>query len=163
MNGFRYKKPAEQRDIFRPKLFYNYINLRLKNSQCTIKTQRSSKKKTLNNLSPFSRKHISYYFCDSWPLCVFSALCNLPRKAEICNKFFEKNFEKQFSLFSIFEVFCKGTDSPSLEGDFFVTFDHMEQTRFLIECGNYLDSVLSAPCVFSKLLLGQRVPPRFHS
>ena len=26
------KTPAEQRDIFRPELFYNYINLRLKNN-----------------------------------------------------------------------------------------------------------------------------------
>ena len=46
-NKLSNKKPAEQRDIFRPKLFYNYINLRLKNSQCTIKTQRSSKKRKL--------------------------------------------------------------------------------------------------------------------
>ena len=41
------KTPAEQRDIFRPKGFYNYMNLRLKNSQCIIKTQRSSKKRKL--------------------------------------------------------------------------------------------------------------------
>ena len=26
------KTPAEERDIFRPELFYNYINLRLKNN-----------------------------------------------------------------------------------------------------------------------------------
>ena len=39
------KTPAEQRDIFRPKLFYNYINLKLKKSQCSIKTQRSSHKR----------------------------------------------------------------------------------------------------------------------
>ena len=39
------KTAAEQRYVFRPKLFYNYKKLRLKNSQCTIKTQRSSKKK----------------------------------------------------------------------------------------------------------------------
>ena len=28
----RNKTPAEERDIFRPELFYNYINLRLKNN-----------------------------------------------------------------------------------------------------------------------------------
>ena len=44
---FKNKTPAEQRDIFRPKLFYNYINLSLKNSHSTIKTQRSSKKRKL--------------------------------------------------------------------------------------------------------------------
>ena len=41
------KTPAEQRDISRPKLFYNYTNLRLKNGQFTIKTHRSSKKRKL--------------------------------------------------------------------------------------------------------------------
>ena len=45
------KTPAEQRDIFRPELFYNYINLRLKNSQCTMKKVR--RKKALIHLSPF--------------------------------------------------------------------------------------------------------------
>ena len=35
-----YKQDArQQRDIFRPKLFYSYTNLRLKNSHCTMKTQ----------------------------------------------------------------------------------------------------------------------------
>ena len=62
-------------------------------------------KKALIHLSPFSMKHISY-FCDSWPLCVFSALCNLPRK-KISIVSLRINFEKHFSQFSIFEVFCK--------------------------------------------------------
>ena len=47
------KTPAEQRDIFRPKLFYNYINLRLENSQCTKKRQKLEEKKALIHLSPF--------------------------------------------------------------------------------------------------------------
>ena len=47
------KTPAEQRDIFRPKLFYNDMNLRLNNSQCTMKMQRSSKKRVVIHLSPF--------------------------------------------------------------------------------------------------------------
>ena len=33
----------------------------------------------------------------------------------------------------------------------------MELTRFFIDCGNYLISVFSTPCIFSKLSLGQRV------
>ena len=37
------KTPAEQRDISRPKLFYNYIKLRLKNSQSTMKKVRRKK------------------------------------------------------------------------------------------------------------------------
>ena len=45
------KTLAEQRDIFRPKLFYNYINSRLKRRQCTMK--KSLKKKALIQLSPF--------------------------------------------------------------------------------------------------------------
>ena len=32
MLGNENKTPAEERDIFRPELFYNYINLRLKNN-----------------------------------------------------------------------------------------------------------------------------------
>ena len=35
------------------------------------------------------------------------------------------NFEKYFSQFSNFGVFCKGNKFPSLEGDIFVTFDYM--------------------------------------
>ena len=46
------KRPAEQRDIFRQKLFYNEINWRLKKSQCTMKMQ-SSKKKVLIHLRAF--------------------------------------------------------------------------------------------------------------
>ena len=45
-------------------------------------------KKALIHLSPLSRKHISYFFCDIWPLCVFSALCNPPKKETIFNNFF---------------------------------------------------------------------------
>ena len=45
--------PTEQWDYFRPKLFYNYINLRLNNSQCTMK--KSSNKNTLIHRSSFSK------------------------------------------------------------------------------------------------------------
>ena len=38
------KTPADQRDIFRPKLFHNDINLRLKSSQCTVKMQEVRRK-----------------------------------------------------------------------------------------------------------------------
>ena len=58
---FLNKTPAEQRDIFRPELFYNYINLRLKNNSCTIKTLRSSKKRKLRFIfAQFWRKHVYY-------------------------------------------------------------------------------------------------------
>ena len=49
--------------------------------------------------------------------------------------------------------FVKEINFPSLEGDFFVTFDQMKLTRFLIDCGDYLISVFSALCVFPKLSL----------
>ena len=107
------------------------------------KAKKFEEKKALIHLSPFSRKGISYN-CDSWPLCAFSALCNLPRKKKSFNDFFEKHF----SQFSIFEVFCKGHKFPSLEGDLFVTFDHIELTRFPNCCGYYLTSVFLTPCVF---------------
>ena len=152
------KTPAEQRDIFRPNLFYNYIKLRLKNA--LKNATKFDEKKALIHYCPFSKKHRffrSYFFCDSWPLCVFSALCNLPRK-----KIFN-NFEKHFSQFSILRFSVKEISSPSLEGDFFVTFDHMKLTRCLIDCGKSLFSVFLAPCIFLKLSFGQRVPSCFHS
>ena len=43
------KTPAEQRNVFRPKLFYNYINLRLKNSQCTKKRKEVRKKESFDS------------------------------------------------------------------------------------------------------------------
>ena len=46
---------------------------------------------------------------------------------------------------------------PSLEGDFFATFDHtLELTRILIDCRTYLLSVFTTLCVFPKLSFGQR-------
>ena len=41
--------PAEQRDIFRHKLFYNDINLRLKNSQSTMKMQKQNSTKKFDS------------------------------------------------------------------------------------------------------------------
>ena len=32
----------------------------------------------------------------------------------------------------------KETNFPSLEGDLFVTFDHVELMSFLFDCGKYL-------------------------
>ena len=106
MNKILTKAPAEQRDIFRPKQFYNYINLRLKNSQCTMK--KSSKKKALIHLSPFIRQHLIYCFCNSCPFFECSALCDLPRE----EKLFEDNFRNTFSQNLCFEVFCKGNKFP---------------------------------------------------
>ena len=99
-SNFYTRRP--QRDIFRPKLFYNYLNLRLKNSQCTIKTKKFEEKKALIHLSPFSRKHIRYCFCDSWPLCGFLALCNLSRKKKIFNNLFVNELRKTFFTIFIF-------------------------------------------------------------
>ena len=105
----RNKTPAELRDIFRPKLFYNYINLRLKNSQCT----KNAKKfiKVLFHPSPYQRNPLIYHFCDS----VFS----LFRHYAVYQKKFSKNFlktifKKPFSQFLVFEVFCKGKISRVL-------------------------------------------------
>ena len=47
-------------------------------------------------------------------------------------KFLKIIFENSFSQFLVFGFSVKEISSPSLEGDFFVTFDHMELTRFLI-------------------------------
>ena len=55
----------------------------------------------------------------------------------------------------------KENSFPILQGDFFATFDHMELTRFSIDCGNYLISVFSALCVFLKHSFGQTVPLAF--
>ena len=48
------KTPAEQRDIFRPELFYNYISLRLKNKPMHYKNaNKFEEKKTLIHRTPF--------------------------------------------------------------------------------------------------------------
>ena len=48
------KTPAEQRDIFRPELFYNYIGLRLKNKPMHYKNaNKFEEKKTLIHRTPF--------------------------------------------------------------------------------------------------------------
>ena len=47
------KTPAEQRDIFRPELFYNYISLRLKNKTMHYKNaNKFEEKKTLIHRTP---------------------------------------------------------------------------------------------------------------
>ena len=51
---FSNKTPAEQRDIFRPELFYNYISLRLKNKPMPYKNaNKFEEKKTLIHCTPF--------------------------------------------------------------------------------------------------------------
>ena len=48
------KTPAEQRDIFRPELFYNYISLRLKNKPMHYKNaNKFEEKKTFIHRTPF--------------------------------------------------------------------------------------------------------------
>ena len=48
------KTPAEQRDIFRPELFYNYISSRLKNKPMQYKNaNKFEEKKTLIHRTPF--------------------------------------------------------------------------------------------------------------
>ena len=48
------KTPADQRDIFRPELFYNYISLRLKNKTMHYKNaNKFEEKKTLIHRTPF--------------------------------------------------------------------------------------------------------------
>ena len=50
---FKNKMPAEQRDIFRPELFYNYISLRLKNKPMHYKNaNKFEEKKTLIHRTP---------------------------------------------------------------------------------------------------------------
>ena len=46
----------------------------------------------------------------------------------------------------------------NLEGDFFVTFDHMKLTRFFIECGNYLISVFRLCASFRNFHLVKEYP-----
>ena len=50
------KTPAEQRDIFRPKLIYNYINWRFKNSQCTEKRKEVRIKESFDSSQPISKE-----------------------------------------------------------------------------------------------------------
>ena len=52
---------------------------------------------------------------------------------------------------------------PRLDGDFFVTYDHMELTRLLIDCGSYLISIFSVPCVFPKLSFTKEYPLAFKA
>ena len=114
------------------------------------------------HLSPFSRKHVGYHFCDSWPLCVFGTI-QLTEKRNISlislRKHFRITFSRnfQFLRFSVLEI-----SSPSLKVDFSVTFDHIKLTMFLIDCGKYLNSIFLALCVFPKLSFDHRVPPCFH-
>ena len=48
--------PTDQQDIFRQNCFYNDIFLRLKNSHCTMETQRSLNENFLNIIIPFEKK-----------------------------------------------------------------------------------------------------------
>ena len=50
---------------------------------------------------------------------------------------------------------------PSLEGDFFVTFDHMELTRILLDCGKYLISVFRPCASFRNFHLVKEYPLTF--
>ena len=52
---------------------------------------------------------------------------------------------------------------PSLEGDFFVTFEHMKLTRFLIGCGNYLISVFLLFASFRNFHLVKEYPFAFKA
>ena len=47
------KTAAEQRDIFRPKMHYNYINLMLKNDNALKNAKKFKEKKASIHLSPF--------------------------------------------------------------------------------------------------------------
>ena len=69
----------------------------------------------------------------------------LAEKKKIFNKTFVKIiFEKLFCIFYFLRFSVKEKGFPSLEGDFFVTFIHMELTRFLLGCENYLISVFDS-------------------
>ena len=120
------KTPAEQRDIFLPELFYNYINLRLMNSQCTMKKLRSTKESFDSSLPIFKGNTYCIISAIAGQFSFFLALCNL---------FFHKKFfiffsKTDFLSFLVFEVFLKEV----LKGDLFVTFDHVELMRFLFDC-----------------------------
>ena len=135
------KTPTKQRDIFRPKLFYSYKNLRPKNSQCTIKTQRNSKKRKLwFILAHFQGKQLIYYFCEDWPHFVFFWHYATYRVTKI------------FSQLLVFEVFREGKKFPCLGSGI---FDHAELMSFLIDCGKHLISDFSILWVFPKLSFGR--------
>ena len=109
--GFINKRPAERRDIFRPKLFYNYINLRLKNSQCT--KNKCSKKKALIHLSPFLKATPNLLFLQKLPtFCNFGTM-QLTARRETFRRQFSKNI---FSQILNFEHFCKGNMFPESLG-----------------------------------------------
>ena len=56
-----------------------------------------------------------YYFCDSWPVFVFSTLCELT--SENFHFFSKTIFEKKFFLqFLVFEVFCERNWFPESYG-----------------------------------------------
>ena len=64
-------------------------------------------KKALIHRSPFWRKPLIYYFCDSWPLSVFRHNATFREKRKFSMSFLKLNFEKHFSQILVFEVFCK--------------------------------------------------------
>ena len=60
---------------------------------------------------------------------------------------------KNISQFLVFEVFCKGIEFPSVEGELFVTFDLVEQMSFLFDCEKYLISVFFVSVRLSETLI----------
>ena len=143
------KTPAEQRDFFRPKLLSNYIKLGLKNSQCTIERQRSSKKKNLIHLSPILKNTPIF----SWPVFVFRHFATYRVKRNF-SIFFRKQFSKNiFHNFSFLRSFVKKISLPSLEGDLFVTFDHVKLMRFHMNCGECHISVFSGSVRLSETFI----------
>ena len=82
------KTPAEQRDIFRPELFYNYISLRLKNKPMHYKNaNKFEEKKTLIHRTPFQRKPLIYYFRELVTFRLFGFM-RLTEKKESFQKIF---------------------------------------------------------------------------
>ena len=81
---------------------------------------------------------------------------------KVFNNFFETFFDKHFSqFFSILRFSVKEIGFPSLRGDFFVSFDHMDLTRFLLDCRKYLISVFPPCASFRNFHLVKEYPLAF--
>ena len=158
------KTPAEQRDIFRPELFYNYISLRLKNKPMHNKNaNKFERKENFDSSYPILKETPNLSFQRAGHFSFFRHYATYREKKFSIN-FLKINFLKQFSKFFRFSSFSvKETSFPSLEGDLFVTFDHVELMSFLLDCGKYLIYVFFDYVPLSETFIWSKCTPCFHS